>query len=297
MSFKLSAVFACLGSLILAAPGSGQAPHQTPRTIDLPSLSRSAGAQVRATIAPGSGTVSFLRTTPGAPIPAHGATAEERARRFLDQQAGLFGFRSADELETLRVSAVDVVGMEHVRFRQTYRGIPVAGGEIGVHLRGDGVVAVHSRALADLSGVPTTPTVGADAARVRANTALFLGLILPHGLLELTAVFVAAAIGLRLFWSWVEPGERTRLDSFAREGRTAAAVALGLVAVLLVSGFIEGFVTPSGLPTWSRIGIGIVVESLFLAYVFVVGRSAVRDGATGDVLARDAGDTAPVSAA
>ena len=172
MSFKLSAVFACLGSLILAAPGSGQAPHQTPRTIDLPSLSRSAGAQVRATIAPGSGTVSFLRTTPGAPIPAHGATAEERARRFLDQQAGLFGFRSADELETLRVSAVDVVGMEHVRFRQTYRGIPVAGGEIGVHLRGDGVVAVHSRALADLSGVPTTPTVGADAARVRVLEAL-----------------------------------------------------------------------------------------------------------------------------
>ena len=35
---------------------------------------------------------------------------------------------------------------------------------------------------------------------------LFFGLILPHGLLELTAVFVAAGVGLRLFWSWVEPG-------------------------------------------------------------------------------------------
>ena len=65
-----------------------------------------------------------------------------------------------------------------------------------------------------------------------------------------------------------------RLESFAREGRTAIAIALGLVAVLLVSGAIEGFVTPSGLPTWARIAIGVVAEVLFLAYVFVVGRAA-----------------------
>ena len=35
---------------------------------------------------------------------------------------------------------------------------------------------------------------------------LFFGLITPHGLLELTAVFVALAAGLRLFWAWVDPG-------------------------------------------------------------------------------------------
>ena len=127
--------------------------------------------------------------------------------------------------------------------------------------------------------------------------ALFFGLILPHGLLELTAVFVAGGIGLRLFWSWVEPGPRGRLESFAHEGRTAIAVALGLVAVLLVSGFIEGFVTPSGLPTWARIAIGVVAEAVFLAYVFVVGRAAAREGVTGDVMARDAGDVAPVTGA
>ena len=126
---------------------------------------------------------------------------------------------------------------------------------------------------------------------------LFFGLILPHGLLELTAVFVAGGVGLRLFWSWVEPGAKSRVESFAHEGRTAIAVALGLVAVLLVSGFIEGFVTPSGLPTWARIAIGVIVESLFLAYVFVVGRAAVRGGATGDVMARDAGDVAPATVA
>ncbi|NUR08423.1 MAG: stage II sporulation protein M [Nocardioidaceae bacterium] len=114
---------------------------------------------------------------------------------------------------------------------------------------------------------------------------LFFGLILPHGMLELTAVFVAAGVGLRLFWSWVAPGPRTRGQSLAREGRTAVAVALGLVLVLLVSGVIEAFVTPSGLPTWARIGIGVTAEALFFGYVFVLGRRAFLAGHTGDVAA------------
>ena len=111
----------------------------------------------------------------------------------------------------------------------------------------------------------------------------FWGLILPHGMLELTAVFVAGGVGLRLFWSWVEPGQLTRSQSLAREGRTAGTVALGLVAVLLVSGLIEAFVTPSGLPTVARVGIGVVAEACFLAYVFVLGRNAVHRGHTGDL--------------
>jgi len=125
--------------------------------------------------------------------------------------------------------------------------------------------------------------------------ALFFGLILPHGLLELTAVFVAGATGLRLFWAWVEPGPRTRSRALAEEGRSAMAVALGLVVVLAVSGVVEAFVTPSPLPTWARISIGVLVEAAFLTYVFTVGRWAFQRGATGDITARDAGDTAPIA--
>lgn len=112
---------------------------------------------------------------------------------------------------------------------------------------------------------------------------LFFGLITPHGLLELTAVFVAAGTGLRLMWAWVSPGDRTRSQSLAAEGRSAAGVVIGLAVVLFVSGLIEAFVTPSGLPTWARIGIGVVAEAAFLAYVFVLGRRAVAEGYTGDI--------------
>lgn len=126
------------------------------------------------------------------------------------------------------------------------------------------------------------------------RASLFFGMILPHGLLELTAVFVAGAAGLWLFWSWIEPGPRSRSSAFAEAGRTVVGIATGLAFVLLVSGVIEGFVTPSSLPTAARIAIGVVAEGAFFAYVFVVGRRAFLAGATGDVATEAAGDAAPV---
>lgn len=124
---------------------------------------------------------------------------------------------------------------------------------------------------------------------------VFLGLVLPHGLLELTAVFVAAGTGLRLGWTVVDPGPRARRVALAQEGRAAIGMAVGLAAVLLVSGVIEGFVTPSGLPTWTRISIGLAAEALFLLYVFVLGRRAALAGHTGDVEAADRQAEQPIA--
>ncbi|WP_411139912.1 stage II sporulation protein M [Streptomyces sp. x-80] len=124
----------------------------------------------------------------------------------------------------------------------------------------------------------------------------FLGLLLPHGLLELTAVFVAAGIGLRLGWTLIDPGSRSRRTALAEEGRAALGVAVGLAAVLFVAGTIEGFVTPSGLPTWARIGTGIAAELAFLLYVYVLGGRAVRAGETGDVATADRTALLPTAA-
>jgi uncharacterized membrane protein SpoIIM required for sporulation len=124
----------------------------------------------------------------------------------------------------------------------------------------------------------------------------FLGLVLPHGLLELTAVFVAAGTGLRLGWTLIDPGPRTRRNALAEEGRAAVGMAIGLALVLFVSGAIEGFVTPSGLPTWARITIGIAAELTFLLYVYVLGGRAAREGATGDVADTERSATLPTAA-
>jgi uncharacterized membrane protein SpoIIM required for sporulation len=106
------------------------------------------------------------------------------------------------------------------------------------------------------------------------ENAKFYGLILPHGLLELTAVVVAGSAGLRLGWSLIDPGDRLRRDALTEEGRRSVVLVLGLVATFGVAGLIEGFVTGSGLPTVVRVGIGVLVELAFVLYVVVLGREA-----------------------
>jgi uncharacterized membrane protein SpoIIM required for sporulation len=137
--------------------------------------------------------------------------------------------------------------------------------------------------------------VGVAGGLMAANgrTGEFFGLILPHGILELTAVFVAAGLGLKLGWTVVDPGGRARAAALAEEGRALVVGALGIAVMLFVSGVIEGFVTPSGLPTWARIAIGVVAELLFLAWVFVLGKRAHEAGVTGDLRDDLRGDELP----
>lgn len=118
---------------------------------------------------------------------------------------------------------------------------------------------------------------------------VFFIYILPHGFMELTAIFIATAAGLRIFWAWVSPGVRTRSQALAEEGRSLITVALGLVLVLFVSGLVEGFVTPSSLPVWLRIGIGFTVFALYWVYTLVLGGRAFRAGHTGDLGDEDRG--------
>jgi uncharacterized membrane protein SpoIIM required for sporulation len=153
-------------------------------------------------------------------------------------------------------------------------------------------VAAESLIFGILLGLPTLFVLFLNAANVGVDGGLMIGhgkgtlffaLILPHGMLELSAVFLAAAAGLRLGWRIIDPGPRTRTAALAEEGRSTITIALGLIVVLLVSGIIEAFVTPSPLPTWARILIGAVAECAFLSYVIVFGRRAVARQETGDI--------------
>lgn len=139
-------------------------------------------------------------------------------------------------------------------------------------------------------GVPTIAILVANGANVGVAAAvmhaygkgpLFWGLILPHGLLEITAVVVAGGAGLALAWAILVPGDQRRGVAFAEAGLRSVAIVIGLTACFAVAGFIEAWVTPSNLPTWGRVAIGVMVEALFVLYIVGFGRAAADRGLTG----------------
>lgn len=121
----------------------------------------------------------------------------------------------------------------------------------------------------------------------------FFTLILPHGMLELTAVFVAGGAGARLGWTLIDPGPRARLQALAEEGLDAARIVVALVLALAVSGMIEAFVTPSDWPDWARFGAGGAAWLSFTGYAVLAGRRAVRRRPAGRSAEADELDVGP----
>ncbi|MEZ0363688.1 stage II sporulation protein M [Mycobacterium sp. pUA109] len=161
-------------------------------------------------------------------------------------------------------------------------------------------VALTGIGCAILLGLPVPFMLFSNAANIGVIAGLMfpagkggfmLSMLTPHGLLELTAVFLAAAAGMRLGWTAIAPGDRPRGQALAEQARAVIAVAAGLVAMLLVAGLIEAFVTPARWPTVVRIGIGVLAEAAFLGYIGYFGRKADIAGQTGDV--EDAPDVLP----
>jgi uncharacterized membrane protein SpoIIM required for sporulation len=219
--------------------------------------------------------------------------------------AAAFGWWIATHPDVQRglLPAHSVRALTDTEFQQYYKAAPAHDFATQVWTNNEWVAA-ETLAGGLVLGLPTLYglfmnmlNLGVDGGYMVAagKAGVFFGLIAPHGMLELTAVFVAAGAGLRLGWTMIDPGPRRRADALGTEARSTMTIALGLIVVLAVSGVIEAFVTPSGLPTWARIGIGAVAETLFISYVWILGRRAVSAGLSADLDLAARGDLADVA--
>lgn len=107
----------------------------------------------------------------------------------------------------------------------------------------------------------------------------FWSLVLPHGLLELTAISIAAGAGLWMGWSLIDPGDRRRAEALAVASRDAVTVLVGVIPAFVVAAFIEGFITPSPVPGPVKIGLGAAVAAAYVLFLFAP-RGAARAGRT-----------------
>ncbi|QEK12677.1 stage II sporulation protein M [Crassaminicella thermophila] len=88
----------------------------------------------------------------------------------------------------------------------------------------------------------------------------YASLILPHGILELSAIFIAGAAGLLLGKSLLIPGKYKRLDYMIKNSKEGIKLLLGCIILLVIAALIEGFFTP--LP------ISSVIKLTFAAFTF-----------------------------
>lgn len=103
--------------------------------------------------------------------------------------------------------------------------------------------------------------------------------VLPHGVTELLAVVLCGAAGLRLGASLVFPGRHSRLDSLALEGRNAAVVILGCIALFLIAGILEGYFRQLVHHEGIRLTVTVATSLLWILYFGVLGaREDAREG-------------------
>jgi len=96
---------------------------------------------------------------------------------------------------------------------------------------------------------------------------LLWSFVVPHGVLELPAIFIAGGAGLRLAQALVFPGILSRRDSMTAGGADAVHLLVGVIPMLIVAGTIEAFFSPSSTPAYLKFAAGLSVFTLLIAYL------------------------------
>ena len=102
-----------------------------------------------------------------------------------------------------------------------------------------------------------------------------------HGVLELFAIFVAAAAGFLLGSALIVPGDLSRRDALVLRGRRAVPMITFTIVLLLIAGTVEGFVSTSGAPVAVRLTITIMSALFLIVYLRHGARVAQRASTQG----------------
>jgi uncharacterized membrane protein SpoIIM required for sporulation len=94
-----------------------------------------------------------------------------------------------------------------------------------------------------------------------------------HGVLELPAIFIAAGAGFIIARGLLFPGALPRGESLVRAGKLSAQLFFGTIPLLLIAGFIEGFISPSDVPIPMKFTLAGGLFTLLVLYLGFAGKS------------------------
>lgn len=93
--------------------------------------------------------------------------------------------------------------------------------------------------------------------------------VAPHGVFELSAIFISGGAGLMMAKGILFPGQIRRSDSMKMMAKEGSLLALGCVPILLIAGAIEGYISPrTDLSLEYKLAVSIATAFVLLFYLF-----------------------------
>ncbi|MEM9313666.1 MAG: stage II sporulation protein M [Pseudomonadota bacterium] len=90
--------------------------------------------------------------------------------------------------------------------------------------------------------------------------------VIAHGVVELSIIVIASAIGFSIGEALARPGELQRSEAFRRAVQRGMRLMLPCLVFLIGAGFIEGYISPDpGFALWMRVLVGV---GYFLLFIF-----------------------------
>lgn len=104
----------------------------------------------------------------------------------------------------------------------------------------------------------------------------FWAYIVPHGMIELTAIFIAGGAGLLMGYRLLVPGPYSRAYQLKHQALRSVQLFLGTIPLFIVAGTIEGYITPAPIPLEAKYAVSLFTVIALLLYVWVGGRGRTR---------------------
>jgi uncharacterized membrane protein SpoIIM required for sporulation/uncharacterized RDD family membrane protein YckC len=134
-------------------------------------------------------------------------------------------------------------------------------------LYGGGPLIIASPSVTAINGVILGSVGGLLMREGRALD--FLSAVLPHGVMEVTAILIASSIGIKMGLSLIFPGEKSRYESLKEVAMRYSDLVVLSAVLLFIAGFVEAFITPILMHEHS-IAITVSILEIIVLYLFLL---------------------------
>ncbi len=107
------------------------------------------------------------------------------------------------------------------------------------------------------------------------NSYAFWAYIVPHGVIELVAIFIAGGAGLLMGYKLFVPGNHSRGYQLKTQTVRSVQLLLGTIPLFVIAGTIEGFITPADISLEVKYAVACTTAIGLVAYM-IIGHLLLR---------------------